>query len=360
MAEPVLSPTAVYSATPTVRVDGQPHDSLKLLLLSMEMREQAGGLTSLEARFSNIASVEGGNSQFAFEDGQLLKLGAEIAFYTGDETAPKEIFRGKIMGLEADFVEGAPPELVVLAEDALQRARMTRRTKVYENATVASLAQTVASNLGLTPVITALSGDIGTQVQLNESDLAFLRRILSRYDGDLQVVGTELHVSPRSDVHRGDVEIAYGSQLRSVRVLADLSRQTTQITVTGWDAKQGQTISGTASGVDAGPGSGQKGSEALAAIAERKEHIGHLAAATTGEAQALADAAFDHCARRFLVATGAAEGNPALRVGTSLKLTGLGPRFSNTYYVVEATHRFDLEHGYQTEFRAECAFLGQG
>jgi phage protein D len=359
MAEPVLSPTAVYSATPTVRVDGEAHDSLKLLLLGMEMREQEGGLSSLEARFSNISSGDDGGSQFAFEDGQILKLGAEIGFYTGDETAPREIFRGKIMGLEAEFPEGAPPELVVLAEDAFQQARMSRRTKVYDDATIADIAQGIAGDLGLTPVITALTDNIGTQVQLNESDLAFLRRLLNRYDGDLQVVGTEMHVSPRSDVHRGDVEIAFGSQLRSVRILADLSRQVTEVNVGGWDAKQGQAVSGTSTGKDAGPGSGQKGSAALADIAERKEHMGHLAAITDSEAQALADAAFDHCARRFLVASGASEGNPSLRVGTNLKLTGLGPRFSNTYYVVEATHRFDLEHGYTTEFRAECGFLGQ-
>jgi len=358
MAEPVLSATAVYSATPTVRVDGQAHDSLRLLLHSMEMREREGGMSSLELRFGNVASMEGGAARFAFEDGRILKLGAEIACYAGDERSPKEIFRGKITGLEGEFVERQPAELVVLAEDAFQAARMARRTKVYDNATVASLARTVASNLGLTPVITGFTANIGTQVQLNESDLAFLRRILSRYDGDLQVVGTEMHVSPRKDVSRGNVEIRMGSQLRSVRVLADLSRQVTQVTVTGWDAKQGQAISGTSTGQNAGPGSGQKGSAALGAVAPRSEHIGHFAATTASEAQALADAAFDHYERQFLVATGTAEGNPGIRVGTNLKLTGLGPRFSNTYYVTEATHRFDQE-GYQTEFRAECAFLGQ-
>src|SRR4051794_11846397 len=140
MSEPALSSTAVYSATPTVRVDGQPHDELRLLLLSMEMREQEGGLSSLEARFSNISTVEGGDMRFAFEDGSILKLGAEIGFYTGDETAPREIFRGKIMGLEGEFREGDPPELVVLAEDALQTARMSRRTKVYDDATIADIA----------------------------------------------------------------------------------------------------------------------------------------------------------------------------------------------------------------------------
>jgi phage protein D len=83
-----------------------------------------------------------------------------------------------------------------------------------------------------------------------------------------------------------------------------------------------------------------------------------LAVMDAGEAQALADAAFDRRARRFVLVEGTAEGNSALRVGTHLKLVGLSPRWDNTYYVVRATHRFDSEQGYRTDFEAECAFLG--
>ena len=61
-----------------------------------------------------------------------------------------------------------------------------------------------------------------------------------------------------------------------------------------------------------------------------------------------------------MLARGVAEGNPALRVGSYLTLTGLGPRFSNTYYATATVHRFDTEKGYETEFTAECAYLGAG
>ncbi len=61
-----------------------------------------------------------------------------------------------------------------------------------------------------------------------------------------------------------------------------------------------------------------------------------------------------------MVARGVAEGNTALRVGSYLTLTGLGARFSNTYYATAAVHRFDTDRGYATEFTAECAYLGAG
>jgi phage protein D len=194
---------------------------------------------------------------------------------------------------------------------------------------------------------------------MNESDLAFLRRLLARHDGDVQVVGSELHVSPRDDVRRGAVELALHSQLRRATVLADLSHQVNEITVTGWDATRGARVTGRSTGAHRGPGRGRIGTELLpAALARRSHQIGHLAVSTDGEAGALADAAFDERQRRFVTVDGTAEGNPAVRVGTHVTLTGLGPRFSNTYYVTRCRHRYDLKLGYETDFTGECSFLG--
>jgi uncharacterized protein len=194
-------------------------------------------------------------------------------------------------------------------------------------------------------------------VQLNERDLAFLRRLLARYDGDLQVVGDELHVSPRDNVSRGTVRLELNGQLKRVRALADLSHQVTKVTVTGWDAAQGSRVNASSRGASSGPGSGSTGAQLLnQAIGDRFEHVGHVAVATTAEAQAVADAVFDRRARRFVSLEGTTEGNPSVRVGTHLELSGLGARFDNTYYVVSATHMFDLSTGYETHFEAESAY----
>ena len=108
------------------------------------------------------------------------------------------------------------------------------------------------------------------------------------------------------------------------------------------------------------PGEGRSGAEILrGALGERSEHIGHILVSTDAEARHLADTVFDQRARGFVCAHGRAEGNPALRVGTHLRLTGVSQRFENTYYVVAACHRYDVSNGYQTTFRAECYALGR-
>lgn len=360
MSERPISPSAVYSARPTVQIDQQSYAKVAELLIGMDVTEQEGGLSTLQLRLSNVASDPQGGASFAFEDGAIVTLGKTITVYAGPVSAPMEIFRGVITGVEAEFREEGPPELLVLAEDAAQQARMARRTKTYDELSLADLAQTVADSLGLQPMVTGFTDRVGTWVQFNESDLAFLRRVLERYDGDVQVVGSELHVSPRQEVQRGTVELRMHSQLRGVRVTADLAHQTTKVTVAGWDVAQGSRLTAESTGAHQGPGEGSTGAEWLErASIERTEHIGHVAVRTQDEAQALVDCVFDQRARRFVCLEGMADGNPEIRVGTHVTISEIGPRFSNTYYVTRASHRYDLEVGYRTQFEAECAYWGE-
>lgn len=361
MPESPTSKLAVYRSRPTVRVNTAEYSKVSQLIMGMEMIEQSGGMSSLELRLANIASDPGGGADLAFEDDRILQLGGAIAIYSGDETAPQEIFQGTITALQAEFPEESPPELVVLAEDKLQQARMARRTQIYNDVSIADLGRQLAQKLNLTPVITGFTSKIGTQVQLDESDLAFLRRILARYDGDVQIVGKELHLAPRGEVRRGNLELRLHSQLRRARVIADLAHQVTEVTVSGWNAAQGKKVLGRSRGAHTGPGKGLTGAQIYRrTLGERSHHIAHLAVSSDSEAQGVADIAFDTRARGFVQVEGTAEGNPALRVGTHVALKGLGDRFDNTYYVTCACHRFDLQRGYETDFKAESAFWGGG
>ena len=361
MAETSVSQRAIYTARPTLRLSGQEDKRLSELLISMKMNEHEGGMSALELHLSNWASTRDGGAEAAFDASSKLRLGAEIQVYAGDETEPREIFRGKVSALEAEFKTGVPPELSVLAEDALQQARLERRSKVYTDQSPAGIVRAIAGDLGLTPVITGLSAPTATWAQYNESDLAFLRRLLSRFDADLQIVGTELHVSPRGDVQRGVIELALYSQLARARVTADLAGQVTGVTVRGWDAAAGSAVKAeTTSGTHIGPGSGKDGASVLReTFGERSEHIGHFAVASEAEATALTQAAYDRRARRFFTVDGTAEGNARLRVGCHVKISGLGAPYDNTYYVSRACHLYDMRQGYRTDFTGECAYMGQ-
>lgn len=360
MPETSLSRDAIYSARPTLRFAGQEDARASQLVAAMRMDESEGGMSRLELRLSNWASTTGGGAETAFPAGSKLALGARIEVYVGDEAEPREIFRGRISAIECDFRTGVPPETTVLAEDALQAARLARRSKVYPKQSPKAVAEVVARGLGLVPVVAGLSAPVDTWAQIDESDLAFLRRLLGRFDADLQIVGDELHVSPRGDVARGTLELQLYGQLGRVRVAADLADQASAVSVRGWNAAQGVAVTGIATaGTHLGSGAGRDGKAVLAqTFGERRERLSEVSVASDDEARAVAEAAFDRRARRFVRADATTEGNARLRVGTQVRLTGIDPRFDNVYYVVRASHLYDTKQGYRTEFGAECAFLG--
>ena len=362
MTEAVLSRHALYSARPTLRLAGEADLRLSNLLIAMRMEEGEGGMSRLELRLSNLVATTDGATEPAFGAGSDLQLGAAIEVYAGDVQAPVEIFRGKVSAIEHVYSMGGAPEFVVLAEDALQAARLARRSQVYTDMSPADVVRQVAGALNLRPTITGLTSPTDTWAQINESDLAFLRHLLARFDADLQIVGEELQVSPRGDVARGEVELVLFGQLMSARVIADLSQQVTATSASGWNAVDGSAVSFEATQLThSGPGSGRGGPSWLdEAFGSRREHIGHLVVSSDAEAEAVAQAAYDQRARRFVRIEGLAEGNPAIRVGTTVAVSGLSAQFDNRYYVSKATHLYDQTAGYRSEFSGECAFLGEG
>jgi uncharacterized protein len=134
----------------------------------------------------------------------------------------------------------------------------------------------------------------------------------------------------------------------------------TAVSVRGWNAASGAAVQAdVGSGANLGPGQGSEGAQTLRnAFDARREHLAHVTVASSDEATAIAQAAYDRRARRFVRAHGVAEGNAKLRVGSKVSLRGLDARFDNDYYVTDACHLFDTRQGYRTEFTAECAYLG--
>lgn len=352
----------IADTRPVIEVDGERREMVTRLLKGLEMREAEGEIASAELRFENTAAHEGAGVNLAFEheETDLMPLGAAVRVLVGPADDPTEIFRGRVSAIEFVAAEGAQPELVVHAEDALMPLRMIRRSRAFGEKAVRAIIEEIAQEVGLQAVVTGLDHAEVDRRQRNETDLGFLRRLLAVWDADAQVVGEELHASARDQVDRGEVTLALGGLLRSIRVVADLAHQREAVTVSGFDHLGGEDVQAETEEGALGPGAGKTGAEFLADLAQgRTEHIPPIGLRDRTEAQALANAAGRRRARRFVVAEGSAQGDGRIRVGTRLALERLGPRFSNTYYVTGARHRFDRIDGYRTDFTAECAFWGE-
>lgn len=346
--------------SPTVEVGGQSYPLVQANLVGMRMREALGGLASME--LSLIDSVEDGvSSRHAAGAGSPLELGAGLRVFAGPhQFGAPELFDGQITAIEGEVREAQPALFTVLAEDRLFPARRRRRTRLFEAQALGDVIGAIASDHGLTPEIRdGVDRDARDWMQADETDLAFMRRILDRFDCDLQVFGDRLQVGRVGKDRRALVPLAVGDTLLWARITADIAEQVSALTLGSFDPRAGAIADGSADAGRFGPGTGRTGPEILQARFSRVTmHLGREGPMPDAHADKRAEIEGQRRVRSFVRVEGCARGNAHLRVGSWVELSGVNPQFANTYAVREAVHRFDRENGYRTEFVAECAFLG--
>jgi uncharacterized protein len=346
-----------------VRIGTQALPELANNILAMRVVEQIGGLSHLELKLNDMLSLDRGATSWGATATSPLQLGAAIKIFLGPMETPREVFDGLITAIEGEYGGEQGATFTVLAEDRLWAARRKRRTRTFEDKTPGDIVRQLSADHSLTPQIRdGLDGPTMTWWQMNESDLAFLRRVLGSVDGDLQCVDSDLQVGIRAKDARTAITITQGNQLIRCRVIADLADQVTSVTVGGWDTKAGQPVSQTAtSAASPGPGAGTDGASVLRnKLGEIVETVGDQAAKTDDIAKRRAAALYGQRARRFVRIDAMAQGDPQIRVGSKVSVAGVNPFFANDYSVTQAVHRFDLANGYITEFLGECAYLGAG
>ncbi len=345
------------SARPAMLIDGQEKPTLTEGLLSLLIVEQISGLYRCEVRFGNWGTT-GNDISFLYFDRRLLDFGKALAVKLGTDT----LFDGRITALEAQFGEGRPPELSVLAEDRFQDLRMRRRTRTFEDSSDADVINQVANDHGLSPQVDVNGPTYKVLAQVNQSDLAFLRERARSIDAELWMDGSKLNAKSHTGRNGGTLRMSYGRELREFTVLADLAQQRTSMTVSGWDVAGKQMIKheATDSILSGELGTDTSGVSILnRAFGQRKEHVAHTVPLTARVAQTEAESFFKTLARRFVVGRGVAEANAKLRVGSYVELQGLGPLFSGKYYLAEVSYVFDGVRGIRTEFVAERPGIGQ-
>jgi phage protein D len=348
------------SGRPRIEVDGARAERLEADLVRLEARADAAGVAALEAVFLNWGSRERGQpvdfvhfSRSAVDFGKRLRIAFDV---TGRE---ETVFDGLITGIGAAYPELRPPELTLLAEDALAGLRYRRRTRLSEQMTDGQAAERILGDAGL-------GADVGRQGaghvqlwQVNEDELGALRARTG--DALLDFRDGTLHVTEPAAAADPPIRLTRENELIRFTVLADLAHQRGEVRVHGYDvaAKEAIHESAGADAIRREAAGGRLGPEVVVQVFRDAADDLHLEAPATGaEARELAEAALRRRARRFVRGVGLTRGTPSLRVGSRLDLVDLGPWFAGTYLVTAVVHRFDQVEGYRTEFEAQRPDLG--
>lgn len=359
-----MTQAPLQSATiPEIKIDGQVRAELSRDLQLLQIDEDINGMKRLQATLIAIGPREGERiEQLNWLDGSVLDFGKELIVSMGPTDARTEIFTGKLSALELSMDQGRAPEVMCMAEDKLMDLRMTRRFKSYENASESDLVQQIASQHGLSAACDVSGPTWPLVQQWNQSDLAFLRERARRLAAEVWVEGSTLHMATRDQRNGNAVTLIQGNNLKEVQLRADLAHQRSKVIVGGFDDADQDAIDEEAGSSDiAAEAQGHThGAQVLErAFAERTSYRVREVPLKDAEATALARASLLARARRFVTASGIADGSTQIKVGSLLRLERVSPLFEGDgFYVTRVRHQFDLTHGYRTYFDAERPWIG--
>ncbi|MGW5745087.1 VgrG-related protein [Amycolatopsis sp. NPDC003861] len=296
-----------------------------------------------------------------------FKVGAKIRLkvQTSDPEGPQDLLSGEVTAVAIDL-DNHGTFTEVRGYDHAHRLFRGRRVTAYPNMTIADVVRKVAQRANI-PVgkidnVRGFGGRPNTQLsQDNVSDWEFLSRLadavgarIAVRDGKLNFELPEQPSGAPSTTTKATADPlvleAHGTLL-NLRASVTAAEQVPEVRVTGWDYENKQPITGTATPKNAGtevPGVDP------VALAGKFASPPFLDAAAPRRAQGEADATAKALAERFGSACteldGVAKGNPKLRAGTAVTLTGVGQPFSGKYTLTSTRHLFNDEVGYTTEF----------
>jgi phage protein D len=176
----------------------------------------------------------------------------------------------------------------------------------------------------------------------SDHDLAFLLDLGTKYAYELFAWDGDLYFQPPRYDGPPDLLLEYGSSLDSFSPQINEAGQTDKVVVRNWSAEQGEEIVGEATREEVVAGADES-------TGEPTTETLRLPVRTTTEAKARAEAVLANRLDGAVSGKGECLGLPEIRPGTRIELGGLTERFSTTYYVESATHRFGSS-GYRTTF----------
>lgn len=328
----------------------------RVTALRFEEALEGAGRVELDLANPGLAMLD--RLPFALEDPLELSLG-----YRRD--GPLPVFAGEITGIEATFPAAGMPSLVVTAQDATRRLNEGRRQRGFPWAIPdAAIATIVAAENGLLAMpdvaASALSGlrmlSQRPRYQHNQTDAEFLRAIANEYGFEMWAEGDVLNFRPLfAGEPVPELEMRWGAsllefapkvttigQVVAVRVGVWVEALRTQLSIEiSWD---GTRVSVRVRTDLCGSGSSSNVSAAF--------EIAGVALESPVEGIRIALAELRRRLNDRMTAHGSAVGDPKLRVGRTIAVSGVGTDFSaSTWRLTSVAHTLG-ESGYRTAFQA--------
>lgn len=286
-------------------------------------------------------------------DHKSFEIGNSIEIGMSYEGLPQTTFWGEITGLEPEFSQDEVSILIVRGYDRRHRLMRGRKTKSFAKMKDSAIASQIAASAGLVGKVTDTGATLEYVLQHNQTDLEFLQNRAQRIGYEVVVENKTLFFRPYQ--HATGKVLTLTQERDLIRFSPRLSsmNQVSALEVRGWDFKQkqaviGQVKSNALSTSMGGSSNGPK--QAQKAFSTASEIVVAQPMSSATEAKKMAQGQFEGMALNYITGEGDCRGNPKIRAGRVIEITGIGKRFSGLYYVTAANHLYRKGDGYRTQF----------
>jgi phage protein D len=261
---------------------------------------------------------------------------------------------GEIVAIEPELTQHAGMTVVIRGYDKSHRLHRGRKSSTHEQVMDSTLIQEIADQNGLECDVES-SGVIYEQVfRDNQTDMEFIQE-RARRAGYLAYVENGKLFFHKSASQTPCATLEWGENLTDFQARLTSAGQVENAQVRGWDAlkktsilseKETPASTPTVGGENHGGSLAQRSHDLGSPI---MEVVNNRPVTSAGQADMLAQSVLEERCQAFFEAEGTCWGNTAIRAGKQVELKGLGQRFSGTYLVTRANHRYELA-GYVTQF----------
>jgi len=283
-------------------------------------------------------------------DLNTFKPGDTVKVFLGTDSTV-EMMTGEITSLELTFAK--PSFMEVRGYDRLHRLRFGTKRRSFKDVKDSDIASSIASEVGLSSQV----DDTGTVYpyifQNNQSNYEFLLERAKRIGYEMLVDDKTLIFRRSKEDKTPEITLNYDMDLENFSVQLRTLTEGSEVEVRGWDVKNKNEITSSASsGSETTTMEGKESGYMLSEDAFGGSSVAVLdePVIDSTDADALAKARYNSMLREFMTGEGKCSGNPDIRAGKTVRITGIGDRFSGTYYVISTVHSIDDE-GYATTFK---------
>ncbi len=148
-------------------------------------------------------------------------------------------------------------------------------------------------------------------------------------------------------------ELEYGKSLLSFTPEINTANQVGSVTVIGYEPKKKKAVVGKAERKPDKPGKNGVWMEKI--VGNVRVKVTNRSATNKQQASMLAKSILEESSAGLLKGSAKSIGIPDIRVGTKIRLSGLGDTFSRKYFIEKTKHSIDTS-GYSTDFSVRRDF----